>query len=151
MLMRYIKMVSLLMGDQLRTVCLNSLERYKELIEKFEIAEGGEAARAGYPLDGDAPSPSPALLPRQGLLAAGADGCVIGPAAGAEGAAACWGADMYCPEPPPLFTVKMVVEEGVCFLQPTLDTIRESTLAIFDNVLTQVWNPPPLHIFSLTR
>jgi hypothetical protein len=115
MLMRYVKMVSLLMADQLRTVCLRSLERYHELIAKFEIAEGTEAARAGYPREGEE--------------------------------ASCWGADLFTPEPPPLFTVRMVVEEGACLLQPSLDTIRDSTLAIFDNVLTQV----KTHLISLHR
>eukprot|EP00951_Prasinocladus_malaysianus_P043093 scaffold533533_cov33-Prasinocladus_malaysianus.AAC.1 len=44
-------MISVIMADQLRTVCLKSLEAYTELINKFVTPAGSEAERAGLPFE----------------------------------------------------------------------------------------------------
>jgi hypothetical protein len=46
-----------------------------------------------------------------------------------------WGSDLFCPSPPPLFQLQLLVREGVVQLVPSLDDVRGAVLRVFDGVI----------------
>ena len=49
--MRFVKMLSLIMADQLRSAVLGSIEQYTEFFKQYDFKPWEEAARAAYPDD----------------------------------------------------------------------------------------------------
>ena len=148
-LMRFVKMVSIIMCDQLRTVCLNSLHAYVELLKKFDCPEDGAAAKAGYPYEISPGDFHGQRTPPSQHVCSGAEQheaagrshpppCCVAATGDQPAVMSCWGADMYSPDPPPMFMLEMRVEGNECVLVPSLETVSDTLLAVFDNVLLQV-------------
>lgn len=60
----FVRMLSLVMADQLRTVVLNSINAFSHLWDPFDLAADPHAASAGCPLekeDGSTEASAPAL------------------------------------------------------------------------------------------
>ncbi|KAL0050690.1 hypothetical protein WJX82_005287 [Trebouxia sp. C0006] len=107
----FVRMISLVMADQLRTVVLNSITAFSRLWDAFDLATDPHAASAGCP------------LMKQ-------DGSVEGK----------WGEDLYSPVPRPMFLVRLVIVAGQLMYDPPLDTIEQAVLEAFDAIVLRSAN-----------
>jgi hypothetical protein len=46
-----------------------------------------------------------------------------------------WGSDLFCPSPPPLFQLQLLVRGGAVQLMPSLDDVRGAVMRVFDGVI----------------
>ncbi|KAG1667278.1 hypothetical protein FOA52_012567 [Chlamydomonas sp. UWO 241] len=127
---RFVKMLSLVMGDQLRTAVLSSIREYVEFWRRYDFADWHEAARAG-------------LSDAQSGLPTAPVGSTAEPASanaewrGSHGAPK-WGADLFSTVPPPLLQVQIAVRDGAICMVPELELVEEAVMESFDDLLTAV-------------
>jgi hypothetical protein len=46
-----------------------------------------------------------------------------------------WGSDLFCPSPPPLFQLQLLVRDGTVQLVPGLDDVRGAVQRVFDGMI----------------
>lgn len=51
-----------------------------------------------------------------------------------------WGEDMYCPMPPPVFKIKLIIEEGSLAFSPSLEQVGKGVLSCFDALMHRTSN-----------
>lgn len=115
--LRFIKMLSLTMSDQLRTIALNSIQAYLAFWDRYNFPEGSPDAYLGYP-----------LAERPNFNASAATEIPVNK----------WGADLYSGDPAPLFRLTLSVGRNGLALEPELPTVAERVLKTFDAFLASV-------------
>ncbi|GFR44543.1 hypothetical protein Agub_g5814 [Astrephomene gubernaculifera] len=124
--MRFIKMVSLMMADQLRTAVLSSIKACCDFWLQYDILPGSEHAVAGYPF----------------ANANAASGEVVGRLESANewfrrthSQPSKWGEDLHAAWPPPLLLVSLQVVDGGIRLVPDLQEVEDTIVATFDDIM----------------
>lgn len=46
-----------------------------------------------------------------------------------------WGSDLFCPSPPPLFHLQLLIRDGSVQLVPSLEDLRAGVMRVFDAVI----------------
>lgn len=46
-----------------------------------------------------------------------------------------WGSDLFCPSPPPLFQLQLLVRDGQLQLTPSLEDVRNAVMGVFDGII----------------
>lgn len=46
-----------------------------------------------------------------------------------------WGSDLFCPSPPPLFQLQLLIRDGGVQLMPSLEGVRGAVLRVFDGMI----------------
>ncbi|MEW5317509.1 MAG: hypothetical protein WDW38_008798 [Sanguina aurantia] len=161
-IMRFVKMLSLKMSDQLRSSALSSIAAYQQFWERYSLVPGSREALAGYPdrerpqtapptgdLSHEGTTPPPAAAaPRTGrqqqqqqqqqqqgaAAVAHADGARRPSHGGVVDNK--WGADLFSPSPPPLFLLDLQVSHGSLVLEPSLEEVVAGVIRSFDRVIT---------------
>lgn len=131
--MRFVKMISLIMADQLRSAVLGSIDEYVEFWKQYDFDAWQESARAGYHDD---------ALPAAWQPKAPAAEVPFSDDANAawrrSHAVHKWGEDLFTAVPPPLFTIQLLVKDSAIALSPDLPFLEEAVLASFEDIVTAV-------------
>ncbi|GLI63290.1 hypothetical protein VaNZ11_006196 [Volvox africanus] len=133
--MRFIKMVSLMMADQLRTAVLSSIKACCVFWQQYDIQPGDEHAVAGYPYNNGQPL---------GLIGANGSGGGAGNKAVSANAwfrsthpeLSKWGEDLHTAWPPPLLLLALQVVDGGIRLVPDLKEVETTIVSAFDDMIT---------------
>ncbi|KAG2430891.1 hypothetical protein HXX76_009864 [Chlamydomonas incerta] len=128
--MRFIKMVSLAMADQLRTAVLSSIQLCCDFWKQYDVQPGDGHIRAGYPSGEDAEGAG---------AGAGGEGPAVEPANVWFGRThpppAKWGEDLHASWPPPLLLVALQVVDGGVQLVPPLAEVEETVIQTYDDII----------------
>uniref|UniRef100_A0A383V949 AAA+ ATPase domain-containing protein n=1 Tax=Tetradesmus obliquus TaxID=3088 RepID=A0A383V949_TETOB len=122
-----VQVMSLLMRQYLRGKVEASLLHYQEFWQAYAIPQGSRVAYAGFP---DHLTPDD---PDKPLTAALGDANLAWRAT--HTGLDAWGSDLFCPSPPPLFQLQLLVREGAVQLMPSLDDVRGAVLRVFDGMI----------------
>ncbi|KAK9829119.1 hypothetical protein WJX72_004004 [[Myrmecia] bisecta] len=107
-MVRFVRMISLVMADQLRTIVLNSVSAYMDLWNTYDYPQGSPADLAGAPIEL-------------------ADGSFQGK----------WGADLYSPSPPPMFSIQLQADGGAFVFTPSLEELEGRIVQSFDDIMVR--------------
>lgn len=127
--LRGVQVMALLMQQHLRTLVEAGLQAYLSMWQVYALEPGSLQAYAGYPAS---------LLP-EGVAAAVA-AANAGSTADLVQPATCrtaWGADLFCPSPPPLFQLQLLVRN--CQLPqfvPGLQDLQDAVLGMVDAIVS---------------
>lgn len=138
--LRFIKMLSILMADQLRSAVLGSVKAYRAFWEQFDWPPGSDGARAGFPDNEHLP---PAIAGPDGsstTVAAHQQGQAPDPASPnalfrATHAISAWGGDFYIAATPPLFMQHLVVKDRAIRLEPSVEDVETAVMESYDEII----------------
>jgi hypothetical protein len=108
--MRFVRLLSGIMADQLRAAVLSSIDACREFWLRYDVVPGSPEALAGYP-DAELPVTRPVPPPA---------GTTATTTALHRAPVARWGGDLYSPVPAQLFMLQLVVRGNSLALEPGL-------------------------------
>ncbi len=130
--MRFVKMLSLIMTDQLRTAVFGSIEQYRSFWRQYDFQLWEESMRAGYPDDHTPQDFDPEACPSKSHAEV-VDANTLYRSTHATGK---WGEDLFTADPPPLFSVQLLVRESEIRLVPSAEEVEAAVVRSFDEMIT---------------
>jgi hypothetical protein len=125
--LRCVEVMSLLMQEHLGLLVEAGLQCYLSLWQAYAMQPDSLSAYAGYP----------AGLTPDGLqpLAAAADDANLAWRAARVAQQTGWGSDVFCPSPPPMFQLQLLVRDARVQYVPSLEETQAAVLGMVDAIV----------------